>query len=587
MNLFATINDHPDHLPDVIPSSVSSNLTIHAVGENSLVGVAIKDNDRPAFYMPIGHYGGGNIDAAAANRFLLTALRGCTLTAWDCKNVSNLLYEFGIDTASLGIQWNEVQFKAALCNSQRKKTGFADTCKDFKVPYDALPNRTDNAEFIQLTHANNVAPHARQDVVTVAALDRTIEVPSECNQVLDLENEVVHVTISMERAGLRIDEELLERYLKESSERESVSQSRFNKLLGRQCDVNNVSDLRALFRQQGVRLPGAAKPGELSFARRSIQDIKDPIVREILDLRSVCHLRRKYLLNYSAQLRGGYVFPKFHQMKGDWGSKGSSISLLMGNESTKGMVSGLYSLTDPAVTQAYDPEKQIELMGPTWLVRKLFLPGEGQFFSSDASQIEMRIFAHQTGDRLFINALDKGLDPHVWIGKQCRLERKQAKLTNYLCLYGGGETALSEALNISIEEASLIMEKYHAGFSLSRKSARWWQKEAKRNGFVESKLGRRRHYNTGDRIYTALNSYIQMTRADIMKLKLWALHPLESMIGFKIRFVSSDEICGDLINPNALQELKEMMACQEMEIKPTTQWKTRTGPNWCDLSSVA
>ena len=587
MDLFATLNERPDDATDEIPSSLGQDVTIHTVGDTSLVGVAVRDGSGPAIYIPIGHIGGGNRDAAVVNRFLMNNLRGRRITSWNCKSVSNLFYEFGIDTAQLGVTWNEVQFKAALIDSRRKKTDLRSTCEHFGVPYDPLPNRVDAPEFIQLTHANNVAPHARQDVATVQSLDQKLEVPTECEPALDLENEVIPITIAMQRRGVPIDEELLERYLKETDEYISKQQSAFNRTCGHQCDVNDVRDLQALFRSKGQLLPGGAKPGSLSFARRCIQEITDPTVQAILDLRAAQNIRTKYLLPYKASLRSGKVYPDHSQLKGDWSKTGSSLSLLMGMERTKGMVSGLYSLSNPPITQAMNPEKQRELYGHDWIIRRLFVPESGQFLSADASQIEMRIFAHQTGDRLFINALEKGLDPHVWIGKQCRLTRTKAKLSNYICLYGGGEDKLAESLNVSLEEASDVLAKYHAGFSLSRISAKRWQKTARREGHVQTQMGRRRHYASGDRIYTALNAFIQMTRADIMKMKLWALHPLEDVIGFKIRFVASDEICGDLLDPAGATQFKEAMDCQELEMKPTTRWTVKSGPNWCDLQPLA
>lgn len=587
MSLLSLLHEREGETQDRLPHKVvSDTVVVHAVGENTLVGLAVKDGDREPVYLPVGHLGGGNLDAGTLNHWILDNLRGKTIVGWDCKSISHKLMAFGIDTNDLDIKWNEVQFKGALDNSQRKNPSLYGLCVDLDIKYEQQIDRKSAYEYIEHTHATSVAPHARQDAGIVSVLNDAIKLPDKSEVVLDLENELVPAFIGMERAGVKIDEELLDQWLVETEKEERNLQSRMNAAIGRQCNVNNVDDLRALFHVGGLRLPGAAKPGKLSFARRAIETIKEPMVQEILDLRAITHLRSHYLLEYKKRLRDGFLYPKHHQMKGNWNKTGSSISLLMGDEGTKGMVTGLVSVTDPPITQAFRPSKQAELMGARWIVRKLFIPERGHWFSSDANQIEFKIFAWQTREQLLINAMNAGTDPYEWIGKRCGLPRPHAKLTTLLCLYGGGEDKLAETLNVSLDESRDILEKYHSGFPQSRRSARFWQRIARREGHIESNLGRRRHYDKGARLYTALNSLIQMTRADVIKMKLYFLSTVAKEMGVVVRFISGDEICGDLEDPSSFAELKGTFDAQDTDLGVDITWKTKAGPNWCDLKEA-
>jgi DNA polymerase-1 len=169
-------------------------------------------------------------------------------------------------------------------------------------------------------------------------------------------------------------------------------------------------------------------------------------------------------------------------------------------------------------------------------IRKGFVAAPGKvFLSVDYSQIELRILAHFSGDAAFVTAFTEGIDVHrqtaavIWdvpIGQVTAAMRGQAKTVNFATLYGQGPFSLARQLGISRDEAREFIDKYFERFQGVRRFLDEQVEMAKREGYVETLMGRRRYvpelqqknWNIrafGERV--AQNTPIQGTAADLMK----------------------------------------------------------------------
>ena len=158
--------------------------------------------------------------------------------------------------------------------------------------------------------------------------------------------------------------------------------------------------------------------------------------------------------------------------------------------------------------------------------------------SADYSQIEMRIMAHLSGDEGLIEAFRTGEDLHRFVGsrvfgvepEQVSLEmRAKVKAMSYGLAYGLSAFGLSKQLSISTGEAKGLMEEYFERFGGVRDYLRDVVAEARRTGFTETILGRRRHLpdllsdnrqrrEMAERM--ALNAPIQGSAADMIKVAM-------------------------------------------------------------------
>lgn len=162
--------------------------------------------------------------------------------------------------------------------------------------------------------------------------------------------------------------------------------------------------------------------------------------------------------------------------------------------------------------------------------------------SADYSQIELRIMAHICKDETLTHAFLHNIDVHaatastlfgVDIHAVDRDQRRIAKTVNFGVMYGQGSFGLAQQLKISRNEAKAIIDDYFAKYPRIKEYIDSTIRSAREHGYVESLLGRRRHYpdiNSNNRqIRTAteraaINMPIQATAADMMKLAMIAVH---------------------------------------------------------------
>jgi DNA polymerase-1 len=177
-------------------------------------------------------------------------------------------------------------------------------------------------------------------------------------------------------------------------------------------------------------------------------------------------------------------------------------------------------------------------------IREIFVvgrDGEGEFeslMSADYSQIEMRIMAHLSGDAGLIEAFRTGEDLHRFVGSRVfgvepgevtPAMRSKVKAMSYGLAYGLSAFGLSKQLGISTGEAKELMDEYFERFGGVRDYLRDVVAEARRSGFTETLLGRRRYLpdlvsdnrqrrEMAERM--ALNAPIQGSAADLVKVAM-------------------------------------------------------------------
>ena len=165
-------------------------------------------------------------------------------------------------------------------------------------------------------------------------------------------------------------------------------------------------------------------------------------------------------------------------------------------------------------------------------------PGFSELMTADYSQIEMRIMAHLSEDAALIEAFRSGHDFHsvtaarvfgVAPTEVTGEMRAKIKAMNYGLAYGLSAFGLSQQLRIDTSEARGLMDEYFETFGGVRDYLAGIVDEARRSGFTETILGRRRYLPdlTSDNRQRremaermALNAPIQGSAADIIKVAM-------------------------------------------------------------------
>ena len=183
-------------------------------------------------------------------------------------------------------------------------------------------------------------------------------------------------------------------------------------------------------------------------------------------------------------------------------------------------------------------------------IRKAFVPRSSEFIlvSADYSQIELRIIAHMSGDPNMIEAFRQGVDIHaataskvygIPVNEVTSEMRRNAKAVNFGIIYGQSAFGLSERLNIPRREAAAIIDAYFAQYSGIRSYMDKTIEFARKHGYVETLLGRRRYLRDitsanavvrGFAERNAINAPIQGSSADMIKIAMIHIHEdLEKM----------------------------------------------------------
>ncbi|MCB9837711.1 MAG: DNA polymerase I [Phycisphaeraceae bacterium] len=176
-------------------------------------------------------------------------------------------------------------------------------------------------------------------------------------------------------------------------------------------------------------------------------------------------------------------------------------------------------------------------------IRKAFVAPPGRvLIGADYSQIELRVLAHLSRDPGLIEAFEKGEDIHRAVAAQIHgveladvtgPQRDSAKMVNFGIVYGVTPFGLARRLGISNTEAGAIIDDYKRRFVGITTFLEECIAQAKRFGYVETILGRRRQITNIDarnpqqralaeRI--AINSVVQGSAADLIKLAMLDLH---------------------------------------------------------------
>ena len=217
-------------------------------------------------------------------------------------------------------------------------------------------------------------------------------------------------------------------------------------------------------------------------------------------------------------------------------------------------------------------------------IRRGFVPRKDWLLlSADYSQIELRLLAHMSADESFVSAFNAGGDIHrqtaaiifgVDLEDVTSDMRARAKTINFATIYGQGAHALSRQLRISNSEAKAFIDTYFERFSGVRTFLESCVVNAKRDGYVETLLKRRRYVPElrernrnirafGERI--AANAPIQGSAADLIKIAMIRIHDALQRDGLESRMLLQvhDELVFEL--PEDEREKLSALVKREME----------------------
>ncbi|WP_375179132.1 DNA polymerase I [Enterococcus rotai] len=321
----------------------------------------------------------------------------------------------------------------------------------------------------------------------------------------------------MEITGIRVDANRLKEMRIEFSDRLREIEQKIYAEAGEEFNLNSPKQLGViLFEKMGLPVIKKTKTG-YSTAVDVLEQLKEqaPIVEDILVYRQIAKIQSTYV---EGLLKVIQPDDKIHTRY-------------------------VQTLTQTGRLSSVDPNLQnipIRLEEGR-KIREAFVPREKDWliFSSDYSQIELRVLAHISDDQHLKEAFIEGQDIHSSTAMRVfGIEkpedvtpnmRRQAKAVNFGIVYGISDYGLSQNLGITRKQAQEYIDTYFEKYPGVKKYMEDIVRDAKDKGFVETLYNRRRYLpdinsrNFNLRSFaerTAINTPIQGSAADILKIAM-------------------------------------------------------------------
>ncbi len=238
-------------------------------------------------------------------------------------------------------------------------------------------------------------------------------------------------------------------------------------------------------------------------------------------------------------------------------------------------------------------------------IRKAFIPRQGwSFVAADYSQIELRILAHCSNDKILIQAFNNEEDIHTRTAAEVFQMlpslitpdvRRQAKAINFGIIYGMSPFGLSKSLGISQKMAKNFINSYFSRYTGVKHFIDETIEATRKTGHSSTLLGRIRHLPDitssnktlrGFAERTAINTPIQGTAADLIKLAMIKMDNVIKEHGLKSAMLLSvhDELVFEVPpdETDRLQQLVQEVMEGVWELKVPLKVNIACGDNWAD-----
>lgn len=417
-----------------------------------------------------------------------------------------------------------------------------------------------------------------------ANLRPELEAAGQMSVFSGIEMPLVPVLTRMELEGIRMDVEDLGTLSERLAVRLQELETEVFDLAGERFNLNSPKQLGQILFDK-LKLAEKAKKtktGQYSTNEQTLQSLAGthPILDAILEFREAGKLKSTYVdaLPRQVHKKTGRVHTRYLQT---------------------GAATGRLSSIDPNLQNI--PIRTA--LGRE--IRRAFVPRSPEFvlFAADYSQIELRLMAHYSEDPGLREAFEKRQDIHqataarvygVPLDAVDGEMRRKAKMVNFGIIYGISAFGLSQRLQIPRQEAGEMIDAYFTQYPGVKTFMERVVEEAKGRGYVETLCGRRRWIRdlnsrngtvrqAAER--TAINSPIQGSAADMMKLAMVAVDALLQSEGGRTRLLLQvhDELVFDLHREE--MHLKEKIAAcmrEALTLSVPVEVETGEGENWLE-----
>ena len=420
----------------------------------------------------------------------------------------------------------------------------------------------------------------------------------ECSGIFELETRLTPLLLDMKTEGVRVDLKKAEQVKKELATLEKSLVEEIVKETGVTIEPWVATSVAKVFDAMGLAYSRTEKSRAPAFTKQFLANHSHPIAKKIIKIREVNKANTTFIDTILEHSHKGRIHCDFHPLRSDGG----------------GTVTGRFSSSNPNLQQIPARDPYIKK-----LIRGLFIPEEGSKWGSfDYASQEPRWLVHYcatlTGfDRHpqiddVVALYKKGeADFHQIVADIAGIPRKQAKTVNLGLMYGMGKGKLANILDLSVDEATALLNKYNDKVPFLKSISEKTTKKASQSGVIRTWLGRKCRFNMyepksykynkampmkeaineyGSKgsirrafTYKALNRLIQGSSADQTKKAMVDCYDA----GLTPMLTVHDELCFNIENDKQVEQIKEIMSNCIPELRIPFDVDAEMGSNWGEV----
>jgi len=562
--------------------------------EARIVGYAVSFKPHEAWYIPVGHrYLGAPEQLPEA---LVLELLGPLLNDPSIRKIGqNVKYDYQLlRRTGVTVQgiWCDTMLAAYLENPGRPSQGLDALSLQYldhrMISYNEVTGSgRDQLNFSEVD-LDRAGPYSCEDADATYLLHEIL-LPKVHAQGMDkllfeTEMPLLEILAEMELTGVKLDLALMKELSTGFGKELIELEARIHELAGGPFNINSPKQLGEMLFER-LSLPvGKKTKGKTGWSTNV----------EELERLAVDHEVAKLLLMYRSisKLKSTYTDALPKMVDPDSGRVHTSYNQAVTN-------TGRLSSSDPNL-------QNIPIRSEAGRdIRRAFIADEGSLLlSADYSQIELRVLAHMSEDRVFCEAFAAGEDIHRRTAAEVfgmfpelvtSEMRRQAKVINFGVIYGQGAFSLAKELGVTPKLAKAFIDNYFERHSGARAFLDGRIQEAEECGFVRTILGRRlpipdiASKNGNIRAFAqrnAINYPIQGSAADIIKVAMLGVTRRMRSEGVKSRLIMQvhDELVFEV--PADERELMEELVRSEMEgalpLRVPLKVDLNFGRNWSE-----
>jgi len=555
-----------------------------------LVGLSFAWRPHRAFYLPVrGPLGATHLDLDLVRREL-----GPILTDEKIEKIGqNIKYDLLV-LRNAGLPIRGVYFDtmvASYCLDPARSSHSMDNMARDYLDYECVPivnliGKGKNQLTFDMVDTAVACEYAAEDADVTWRLYEYLQArldgqPQIARLFAEVEMPLVSVLAQMEYNGVSLDTGLLRRMAGELSDALEFLDERIYEQAETVFNIDSPKQLaEVLFDKLGLRSGRVGKAGRSTDAG-VLEQLSDqhPIADLVLEHRTLSKLKNTYADKLGAMVnpRTGRLHASFNQTVTATGRLSSSDPNLQNIP--------IRTELGRKIRAAFVPEKDTDCI-----------------LSLDYSQVELRLLAHFSHDEALQAAFAADRDIHRFVASQIfdvPLEevtgemRSRCKAVSFGVIYGQGAFGLSRSVGIGPAEAKQFIEDYFARYSSIRAFIEQCVDKAKRTGYAETILGRRRRIadldsrNGGRRALAerlAVNTVIQGSAADLIKVAMLNVQRRIDAEGLPLRMLLQvhDELVFEL--PSAEADQHAEWIAEEMTtaivLNVPLKVDVACGPSW-------